>query len=615
MISEQASLPRMIWGLHELPPVAPKTPGVRRALSVEQQSENHPASELPQDTAAANTPASTVVVTPESVRFDTVWQHPKLSYTSSAPYTKFKRSMQTGFGVAQLQSANIDSDLLPHNDRHVKLRPSFSGQENAPLGSPFLLGEEQFETPGGYTEYRYVNEEDSNPLWQEFVPPSHHEVPEHLPLASHNLAAAPSLKSTPPSVCHMPNETDPNLASEENLNIPQAQAADAIKTPGLGQSISISSGAGLAYGPRTSSVPNSSDLTNAPPIFAVRKAPRSQPHRPKLRDHPALAELLSNPLFPTGPGRPAVPEKPLSPDIRELALSLGVAPEALADSLQKLRTRKFTDPAVHSNNSHPFTSIASHGSDTGINSLEFPASPPGIKIPEHLLIEPSETRVAISATPSSARDATPAHPSGVLRNPRSIPLARLRNKNQHKFGRGTESTESSTPLPTVNDLEAGLLSAPIAKATPNIQERENGAEAGSVAHDIAGGRVVMGAGIQAQGPRMLSGFATKSKKHSTAVEDAPKQEGSPAIDVAQTSLLKRSNRASASTARSRPSKESGSVRSGGARNDFNSSIARHGRPKKAGSRPRIKANCTNEKSAAQSAPTHTMQGPDVVPAS
>jgi hypothetical protein len=599
MISEQASLPRMIWGLHEQPPVAPKTPGARRAPLTEPQSTNYSASETPQDAAAANTPPSTVVATPESAKFGVVWQHPKLSFKSSAPYAKFKRSMQAVPRVGTLQSTNIGPDRFTYTDGHIKLGPSFSGKENAPLGSPFLLGDEQFETPGGYTEYRYINEDDSIPHWLEFVPISHHDPSEPATLASQHAAATQSLGSISldATAYPTPNRFDSNSNIEsENLNVPPNQAADGVKkNPALALSSPIPS---EDVRP-TNSIHNSTELTATTSIFAVRKAPRSQLHRPKLRDHPALAELLSNQSLHASSDRPTSLTIPPPLDIGDLALSLGVAPEALADSLQKLRTQKFTEPAANANNSPPFAIVAAHDSNarTPSNPAEVPALPPGIKIPEHLLTRSSGTSVAFPNELFSIRDEKPSHPFGVLRNPRSIPLARLRNKNQHRLARTSDLNESSTPLPIINDLEAGLPPGPIAK-TPYIPESKHDTEMGGTVQDVARGRVVIGAGIQAQGPPMLSGFASKSKKHASVVDDVhnTSKEGSSTANITQSSLSKRGNRVSAPVPRPRAHKESSSARSNGTRGDSNSPIARHNRPKKAGSRlSRAKANSANSK--------------------
>lgn len=619
MISEQASLPRMIWGLHEQSPAAPKTPGIRRAPFSEQHSASHAAPEPLRGAAAVDTPASTVVVTPESAKFGTIWQHPKHSYTSSAPYLKFKRSMQAGSRVGPLQSTNIDPSLLTHTDPPMKLGPPFRGKENAPLGPPFLLGSEQFETPGGYTEYHYVNEDHLNPLWREFVPTSHHDVSENATLAPHHSAVTRSLRSASLDAtayrAYDRINTDTNsIIEEENLS---NQVVDAVQmTSGLAPFDNIPSAPPQATDSRASSIPNSTDSISTPSIFAVRKTPRSQLHRPKLRDHPALAELLSNQTLHTSTDSHTGLTNPITSDIRQLSFSLGVAPEALLDSLQKLRTQKFTESTVHINDSLPFAFIAAPSSNayTPSNPLKSPALPPGIKIPDHLLTVSPGTRASIAVSPSSTRDEKPLHPSGALRNPRSIPLARLRHKNQQNFSRTADSTDSSVPFPIVNDPAADSHSSSIANASSDNQDRENDAETAGAVQDVAGGRLVMGAGIQAQGPPLHSGFAAKTKKHITLVDDvrnAPKEEGSSTVSVAQANLTKRGNRGSAFTARPHPGKNPGAARSSGTRSDSNKT---HNRLKKTGSHPRTKADSTNRGATAPAEPTHPTLTPSLVPA-
>lgn len=576
MISEQASLPRMIWGLHEQPPGTPKTPGAHRVPLTDPQSSNYSAPETPLYTAAADTPASTVVATPESAKFGAVWQHPKLSYKSSAPYAKFQRSMQAGPLV------ETGPDRFIHSDGHTKL-PSSSGRENALLQSPFLLGDEQFETPGGYTEYHYVNEDNSTANWQEFVPISYRNPSEHATSATHHAARTLSLGSASldaPAYLK-PGRIDLN-SNTDGENAPLSQTIDDVKKiSALDEPGSLPSEVWQALDSRTDSIRNSIELATTPSIFAVRKALRSQPHRPKLRDHPALTELLSSQSLRADSDRPTGLTIPPPLDIGKLALSLGVAPEALADSIQKLRTQKFPEPATHTNSSQPFALVAAHDSNAcPPSNPEEPALPPGIKIPERLLAGSSGTNIAFS---NESLDDKPLHPSGALRNPRSIPLTRLRNRNQHRLT--SELNKSSVPLPITNDLEAGLPSGPFAK-TSNILESTHDTERGAV-RDVAGGRVVMGAGIQAQGPSMLSGFAAKQKNISTG-------KGSSTADTSQASFSKRSNRAP--TPRSRPNKESSLMQSSGARGDSNSPITRHNKSKKAGSRlSRAKTNSVNAK--------------------
>jgi hypothetical protein len=162
MISEQSSLPRMIWGLEEQTLPAPKTPHL--------QSSTHDirVSTVASENSSSNayTPASTMVNTPAS------------SFVTT-PST----NMSTPASTTDAQHKLVSDHTSDHNEhgsfnriaRHSGVA-SKGGSEH--LGSPLELA-----TPGGYTEYHYVE----SPQWQEFVPlprvepAAHSENPQRAP--------------------------------------------------------------------------------------------------------------------------------------------------------------------------------------------------------------------------------------------------------------------------------------------------------------------------------------------------------------------------------------------------------------------------------------------------
>ena len=160
LISEQSSLPRMIWGLdgHAVNSGSwafarsPQTPNVHLDLdlqSSERGTVDSTNSPYPAHSAFP-TPASTVVATPSSI-FDMPSESPnKVSPGLVKP-------------IEPTRLSDNGEEIFPHTSpgRHAR-RKSDSVQVKG-LGSPLQLG-----TPGGYVEHHY----DESPEWEEFIPSS-----------------------------------------------------------------------------------------------------------------------------------------------------------------------------------------------------------------------------------------------------------------------------------------------------------------------------------------------------------------------------------------------------------------------------------------------------------
>lgn len=380
------------------------------------------------------------------------------------------------------------------------------------LGSPLQLGTEEFATPGGFTEYHYVE----NPDWQEFVPNNGPIQPSVPPPRSQQLlgilapaTAAPvngKLTPTPlpssqplqPTVFRPREGQNPHLSSQQHAN--KSVYTDAPRSAAENSS------------------PEASNTRSSPSIFAIRKAPPPQPPRPKLRDIPVIANLMANTspdvnlTLAIEPNLGPIP----SADLLTLGRSMGITPEILSDSLRRFWHEHMAQltanvPAAANPLLIPTTPRSTAESPSiahaRTSSLPDPPFPPGINIPSALL------NAAAAASPAS----TPApqipntnKPSCALGNARSIPLARLRNKSVSTLTPVVEADDEASPMPITNDLAIGLPSS----ASAVVEKKGAPVPAPEVVPKSLG-LEIMGSGIQASGPKtapVMTSFAFPTRK-------------------------------------------------------------------------------------------------------
>ncbi|KAF9518702.1 hypothetical protein BS47DRAFT_229403 [Hydnum rufescens UP504] len=232
MISEQSSLPRMIWGLEEQTLPAPKTPHLQSSIHDIRvstvASENNSSNAYTPASTMVNTPASTFVTTP--------------STNTSTP------------------ASTTDAQHKPvsdHGDFNRIARHSGVGSKGGSehLGSPLELA-----TPGGYTEYHYVE----SPQWQEFVPPPPVEPAADL----ENLQRAASVYASSVLIDDPVQQSHTQFLSRPALTLRNHQ-------------------------PRNSYPPG----TSIPPYIQRRLPAMSVPQyqaRPKFRDLTQITGLISN---------------------------------------------------------------------------------------------------------------------------------------------------------------------------------------------------------------------------------------------------------------------------------------------------------------------------------
>ncbi|KAF8342005.1 uncharacterized protein EI90DRAFT_3150174 [Cantharellus anzutake] len=206
LISEQSSLPRMIWGLDEQAPNSaplharlPHTPGFPPSSNF-QPGQPREGQASDSATSAFPTPSSTVVATPSSII-----DMPSETSDMHSPLIKPAVHMFVPHAGGKPASRAT-------SERHSR-KSSESGQVKV-LGSPLQLA-----TPGDYTEHRYIDSSE----WEEFIPYSATETsipnPQTVP-SSENVSTSRASINTHVSHSPLASTLAPIQNSSHNLDLP-----------------------------------------------------------------------------------------------------------------------------------------------------------------------------------------------------------------------------------------------------------------------------------------------------------------------------------------------------------------------------------------------------------
>lgn len=492
----------MIWGLNEGRQGVPKTPALPSpSVAVESYVVNPTPAR--RGASVANTPASTVIATPGSGMPVHRWSHPKHSYTSTQPYNKFKESMQSFETDQHRQKQEISAHGHPH--RHSKGFSSFAGKENIPLGTPLHLGA-PFETPGGYTEYHYAEKQNDNSQWHEFLPTASN-LDRHLTQTGFQAPTLPNvLPPAAPRYSHVNDILQPSAITSSTIAQPKndQQNHQPFGPPSFANVT-------LPEPNTTSKSPSSSTPSS---LFAIRKNAATQPPRPKLRELPGVAHLLDNAVDSEGSSLPAT-SMPVPNALLEAASSgAGLPPDVFAALLQQMWNQQLIQFASSAFLSGPQPSLWPHANSPAAPQPSALA-PPGLYLPTDHTQSQGATE---GEAPTARADAPVSVAQSPLRNARSIPLARLRDRSQSK----ANPADHELPLP-VHDLAVGLepsnmtsrASVAAKKAESVSPKAPRVAQSENQKLPAGGGYFVMGGGIQAQGPSIA--YADKVKNSSSAV--------------------------------------------------------------------------------------------------